>query len=97
MGPRGFPVESAPGAWSSELHSRLSLYLICPIPPARWKSALSTANPGSWNKGKMASVVVRASLRRGRLAGWWGAGNRCQCLGHYLQVLLICLSYRFFI
>ena len=35
------------------------------------------------NKGKMASAVVRASLRRGRLAGWWGAGNRCQCLGHY--------------
>ena len=24
----------------------------------------------------MASAVVRASLRRGRLAGWWGAGGR---------------------
>ena len=77
MGPSRFLIESAPGAWSSELHSRLSLYVICPIPPARWKPALTPVILAlGTNKGKMASAMVRASLRRGRLAGWGGVGRQ---------------------
>ena len=50
MGPSGVIVEPAPGAWSSDLHSRLFLYLVHPFPAGPWKSALGTSNPGSWYK-----------------------------------------------
>lgn len=84
MGPSRFLVESAPGAWSSELHSRLSLYLICPIPPARWKSALSTGNPGSWNKQRQNGSCNGQGFSEEGEAGRVGVGRqRCQCLVHY--------------
>ena len=83
MGPSRFLIESAPGAWSSELHSRLSLYVICPIPPARWKSALSTGNPGSWNQQRQNGICDGQGFSEegeaGEVGVWW-AGNDASVL-----------------
>lgn len=73
MGPSGVTVEPAPGACSSDLHSRLIHSLLA---PGSQLSVPAILDPGT-NKGEMTSAGVRASLRRGFGGGTEGA-ERCR-------------------
>lgn len=66
------------------------------LPAGSQRSALLILALGT-NKGKMASVVVRASLRRGRLAGGGGQATDASVLGttyrYYLSAYLTGFLY----
>ena len=82
MGPSGVTVEPAPGACSSDLHSRLFLYLVHPFPPGPWKSALGTSNPGSWYKQRRNDLCRGQGFSEAGGGGRTEGADRCRCLMH---------------